>query len=486
MTAVIGTVLGGRYELTERIAAGGMGEVWKATDRVLGRPVAVKVIKPSLGEDDGFAHRFRAEARHAARLSHGNIAQVHDFGEDAQSAYLVMELVPGTSVADLASGRQLSLGQVVDLVGQAAAGLANAHESGIVHRDVKPANMLVTPRGVVKLTDFGIARALGEAKVTRTGEVMGTVQYLPPEAALGREVDAQADVYSLAVVTYELLAGRRPFHADSAVSLALQHVNDPPPPLPEQVPAPVRQVVMRGLAKDSRARPPGTEAFARELRDAAAGRAVSGPSPYLQGPHGGPPLVSAPQSVPMHGPPASAYGAAVPAYGHASPAYGTAVPTAHGWTPAPHGVQRPGPSRASTVIGRCWVGLCLLMLLTLLLPYGSYQGQHWNGFQLSGAEAVYLGHTVGSTDAIGWLLAVNLVGLGAFGLPHALGRPHIAWPILSVFGCLFGTLMWLAAMGVVSSSQHNSPLSIGVGAWFTGLLGTALLGVVIAAIVKRR
>ncbi|GAB3493981.1 protein kinase domain-containing protein [Flexivirga lutea] len=266
-----GDLMGGRYRLTSRIAAGGMGEVWQARDEILGRTVAIKLLKEGLTDEAGFTERFRNEARLSAGLAHGNIAQVYDYGEDGNLAYLVMEYVPGKPLSSILHERgPISAADTAGLIGQAAAALHAAHRSGLIHRDVKPANMLVTPDGVVKLTDFGIARAVGSAAMTRTGEVMGTAQYLAPEAAMGRETTALSDVYSLAVVTYEMLGGRRPFTADSAVALALAHVNEQPPPLPTEVPAPLRAVVHVALDKDPAARPDSAQEFGRALRQAVA------------------------------------------------------------------------------------------------------------------------------------------------------------------------------------------------------------------------
>lgn len=267
----IGETLGGRYELTDRIAAGGMGEVWKGKDQILGRTVAVKVLKDGLTDEVGFTDRFRNEARLSAALSHGNIAQVYDYGEDDGSAYLVMEFVAGKPLSKIiADNAPLSAADTVGLIAQAAQALYSAHRNDVVHRDVKPANMLVTEDGIVKVTDFGIARAIGSAAMTKTGEVMGTAQYLAPEAALGQEVTALADVYALGVVAYEMVAGRRPFESDSTVALALAHVNQPPPPMPTEVPAPVRAVIMATLEKDPTLRPDSAQEFARALRQAVA------------------------------------------------------------------------------------------------------------------------------------------------------------------------------------------------------------------------
>ncbi|GAB3581465.1 protein kinase domain-containing protein [Calidifontibacter terrae] len=269
MTAI--NRVGNRYELRSRIAGGGMGEVWNAHDEVLDRPVAVKMLHAGLSDDPGFLERFRGEARNAAKLAHGNIAQVHDYGEDDGAAYLVMELVEGEPLSAIIRRRApLTAVESIELLEQAVAALEAAHRKGIIHRDVKPANIVVTPEGVAKLTDFGIARALGSAGMTRAGEVLGTPQYLPPEAALGKEVGPQADVYSLAVVAFEMLSGSWPFHADTAVGLAMAHIQQPPPPLPGGVPAQISAVVHRGLAKDPSDRFATAAAFAEALGAALA------------------------------------------------------------------------------------------------------------------------------------------------------------------------------------------------------------------------
>jgi len=182
MNPIEGTILGGRYTLTGRIAVGGMGEVWAANDTVLDRTVAVKLLSPGLSQESDFVERFRAEARHAAALQHPNIATVYDYGEEDGTAYLVMELVPGQPLSQIIAERApLSAQETVAILIQAATALAAAHEGGVVHRDVKPANILVTPDGTVKLTDFGISRAVDSVPLTRTGEVLGTAQYLSPE-----------------------------------------------------------------------------------------------------------------------------------------------------------------------------------------------------------------------------------------------------------------------------------------------------------------
>ncbi|MEV4461221.1 serine/threonine-protein kinase, partial [Microbispora sp. NPDC049633] len=250
------TVLGGRYRLTSPIAAGGMGEVWRADDELLGREVAIKLLGRHVADDATFRDRFRSEARITAALTDPGIAQVFDYGETDGLAYLVMELVRGEPLsAILARNGALGPEVTLDVVQQAARGLYAAHRAGVIHRDVKPGNLLVTEDGQVKITDFGIARALEAAPLTATGLILGTAQYVSPEQASGTALTPASDVYSLGVVAYECLTGRPPFTAETPVALALRHLNDTPPPLPGTVPAPVAALVMAMLAKDPAARP---------------------------------------------------------------------------------------------------------------------------------------------------------------------------------------------------------------------------------------
>ncbi|MCA1712524.1 MAG: protein kinase [Actinobacteria bacterium] len=283
MTAPAGSVdgvLAGRYRLDERIAVGGMGEVWRGTDTVLGRLVAVKCLKPEYVDDPEFAERFRAEARHAAGLSHPGIASVYDYGEQRepdQAAWLVMELVDGEALSTLLHRQgAMTPDQALDVVGQAAMALEAAHTAGVVHRDVKPGNLLVRPDGVIKVTDFGIARATDAVPLTQTGTVVGTAYYLSPEQASGSPVTPASDVYSLGVVAYECLSGRRPFPGDNAVAVALAHLRDEPPPLPPHVPGPVRDLVLRALAKDPKQRPVHAGDFGRAAQALRADLAGEG------------------------------------------------------------------------------------------------------------------------------------------------------------------------------------------------------------------
>ena len=259
-----GLTFGGRYELQSRIAIGCMGEVWQATDLVIGRQVAIKILKDEYLGDPGFLERFRAEARHAALVNHEGIANVFDYGEEEGSAYLVMELVPGEALSTILEREHvLSTDKVLDIVAQTAGALQAAHAAGLVHRDIKPGNLLITPDGRVKITDFGIARIADQVPLTATGQVMGTVQYLSPEQASGHPASPTTDIYSLGIVAYECLAGRRPFTGESQVAIAMAQINETPPDLPVTVSEPVRNLVYACIAKNPADRPQTAAHLAR-------------------------------------------------------------------------------------------------------------------------------------------------------------------------------------------------------------------------------
>ncbi|MFY7070009.1 serine/threonine-protein kinase [Nocardiopsis changdeensis] len=251
-----GTVLSDRYRLEEQIGSGGMGTVWRATDTLLNRPVAVKLLHPSQMAEPTARQRFRTEGRITAGLSHPGIAQVFDYGEEDGRAYLIMELVVGEPLSQVLKERGgLTPDETLDFIGQAAQALAAAHARGVVHRDIKPGNLLVTGDGRLKLTDFGIARGDMSVTLTQTGMVMGTAQYISPEQASGRPATGSSDLYALGVVAYECLAGEPPFTGDSPVALALAHTRDEPPPLPDHVPADLDDLVFLLLCKDPEDRP---------------------------------------------------------------------------------------------------------------------------------------------------------------------------------------------------------------------------------------
>ncbi|GIG64283.1 serine/threonine-protein kinase [Phytomonospora endophytica] len=286
-----GTMLGGRYRLDSRIASGGMGDVWKATDSVLGRTVAVKILLPSLMEDPGFAERFRAEARVVATLSHHNIVRVYDYGESdldggGKAAYLVMEFIEGEALSKvLQTQGRLSPAQTMVLMAQAADALDEAHRAGIIHRDVKPGNLMVKPNGTVLLADFGIARSAQSTNLTMAGSVLGTAAYISPEQANGLPATPQSDQYSLGVVAYQCLQGRRPWDSDNPLELAMRHARDTPPPLPPDTPPAVLSVIQRAMSKDPGQRFPTALDFANAAR-AAAGDQATSPVPVSPGTSG--------------------------------------------------------------------------------------------------------------------------------------------------------------------------------------------------------
>ncbi|MEY2676333.1 MAG: hypothetical protein RL510_353 [Actinomycetota bacterium] len=250
MKPEVDKLYGGRYRLIRRIAIGGMGEVWDAKDEVILRNVAIKILKPEYMGDPGFLERFRTEARHAAKVNHEGIADVYDYGEESGNAFLVMELVPGESLATiLEREKSLAPNRVLEIIAQTARALHEAHSAGLVHRDIKPGNLLITPNGEVKITDFGIARVADQVSLTATGQVMGTVQYLAPEQATGKPATPATDVYSLGVVAYEAISGKRPFTGETQMAIALAQINEPPPPLDESIDQSVRELILDCLQK---------------------------------------------------------------------------------------------------------------------------------------------------------------------------------------------------------------------------------------------
>ncbi len=271
-----GHLLRERYELTDRIAVGGMGEVWRARDLLLGRTVAAKVLREDLLGDAASLARLRAEARNASGVVHPNVAVLLDYGEQDGGGFLVMEYVPGEPLSEvLERERTLSPERLLLVLAQCADGLHAAHQAGVVHRDVKPSNILVMADGTAKLTDFGISLGTGQPALTAAGMVMGTAQYLPPELAMGRPARPAGDVYALGVIAYEALAGRRPFSGNNQVDIAMAHVTTPLPALPDDVPPPVRELVTAMLAKDPAERPATAAAVARWMRELVDDSALS-------------------------------------------------------------------------------------------------------------------------------------------------------------------------------------------------------------------
>jgi len=292
-----GLIFNDRYRLDHRIAAGGVGQVWQATDLLLERPVAVKVLRPEYSDHPETLERFRKEAKNAGALSNPHVAQVYDYGPDGpdESPYLVMEYVDGPSLADLLAVDPLEPVRALDIIAQAADGISAAHRAGLVHRDVKPGNILISKAGLVKVTDFGIAYAAGQAPVTGPGLVMGTTQYIAPERIAGDPGSAASDVYALGIVLHECLTGVPP-HDGTPADVMAAHLYLPLPPLPAGVPPELDDLVRRLTVKDPAKRVSDASqlsSLAAGLRDAlsgdtpaAAARAasLSGPGAGMPGP----------------------------------------------------------------------------------------------------------------------------------------------------------------------------------------------------------
>lgn len=266
---MVGKVLGNRYRLLELIGEGGMAQVYKAEDSILCRTVAIKILRSQYAGDAEFVERFRREARAAASLSHPNIVNIYDVGQENGTDYIVMEYLPGCTLKQVIKDEApLPVERALDITRQIAEGLNHAHQRNIIHRDIKPHNILITPDGQIKVTDFGIARAISAGTLTQTGEVVGSVQYSSPEQAKGEAAGPQSDLYSLGCVLYELLTGTVPFKGDTLVSIALQHLQDEVVPIRQirpDLPASVEAIVKKAMAKDLAKRYPSAMALLKDI-----------------------------------------------------------------------------------------------------------------------------------------------------------------------------------------------------------------------------
>jgi tRNA A-37 threonylcarbamoyl transferase component Bud32 len=466
-----GITLAGRYQLEGRIAAGAVGEVWRATDLVLSRPVAVKRLRDGYAGQPEAMERFRAEARHAGALSHPGIAQVYDYGEAEPPSppFLVMEFVAGPSLAGLLDGGPLDPADAMDVLAQVAAGLAAAHAAGLVHRDIKPANLLVAGDGHVKITDFGIAHAAGSAQLTRTGTMVGTPSYLAPERAAGASATAASDLYSLGVVAYECLAGQPPFQGTPMeVVAACQRA--PLPPLPAAVPAEVAALVMELTAKDPAARPASASQVATRaarlrdaLRDGRAATLADRPAPVAQSPVAQPAAGAVlPPAGPLPaGPAATATIAAWPplddpaAGWPPAPAAAWAPDPAAAWPPEPgqDGPWPPGPRRG-------WPrwGLPLAAALAVLVAASGWLVLSSIGNTPAAAPQPTATHpaTAASTPAVR-TVDVNATALA--GLPVRVVRQRLAQ--LGLRPHLAGELSFRQPPGTVLSVQPSGPVTVG-------------------------
>jgi serine/threonine protein kinase len=275
---LIGKILGGRYEIKEKLGSGGMAVVYKARCTWLDRIVTVKVLRDELVNDEEFVRRFRQEAQAVARLSHPNIVSVYDVGQEDGTYYIVMEYIDGQTLKEMIKEKgKLSPEKAIDLTSQICSALEHAHENNIIHRDIKPHNILMTSRGKVKVADFGIARAAAETTVTHPGKIMGSVHYLSPEQARGEVVGISSDLYSAGAVLYEMLTGRVPFEGESPISVALKHLQDPiirPRELDPTIPEPVEQVILRALNKDPKKRFSSAREMLKALKAAGRGETI--------------------------------------------------------------------------------------------------------------------------------------------------------------------------------------------------------------------
>ena len=363
--------LGGRYRLNVRIGAGGMGEVWRGTDEVLGRTVAVKAMLPGVATDPGFAQRFLSEATAMARVNHPGVASIHDYGSDAGVTYLVMEFVDGESLAGLL-GRVGRLGpaDAMRVIAQAAEGLQAVHAAGLVHRDIKPANLLIRRDGQVVVTDFGISRHEDASRVTASGAILGTPSYLSPEQVLGHPVGPLTDVYALGLTAYECLAGQKPFQAENPYAVAILRVQQAPRSIGVALAPAVLAVVEGALAVDPGQRWPSATALADAARRAAADVVASRNTP-LPVAHAAPPQA-----------PSASFGGP-PSWGSGS------FPPSAGGPPSPgSGTPQPSDAGASRTRGR--VPIVAAFLVVLLIGTGiaiwgvTRGGDHGDGAGASG------------------------------------------------------------------------------------------------------
>ena len=271
----------GRYEILERIAAGGQGTVYRARDTVLDRVVAVKIINQPVTDDPEYLEALQREARLAASLDHPNVTRVHDFQVEGDTAYIVMEYVPDSLDKHVQAGQPLPYQRAVEIAIQVCRGLAHAHENGVVHRDIKPQNILLTEDGTAKVTDFGIARALVSSTQSRGTRTMGTPWYMALEQWSGSRVDGKADLYSLGILLYEMLTGSLPFQGEAIEAIYVQHRESPVPRLPQslRIPRAVEEVVRRAMEKSPEGRFPDGNAMATALESTLTGAVAVGPQP---------------------------------------------------------------------------------------------------------------------------------------------------------------------------------------------------------------
>jgi serine/threonine-protein kinase len=510
-----GALLADRYRLDERVGGGGMGEVWRATDQVLHRTVAVKVMRPELLEEPGFADRFLIEARTMATIRHRGVVGVHDYRGDASGALLVMEYVAGESLSKLLQrfGR-LDPARTMHLIAQAAEALQAAHDRGVVHRDIKPGNLLVTADDLLVLTDFGIARSTASTPLTATGAVIGTPSYLAPEQVLGKPATARSDLYALGVVAYECLAGRRPFDGENPFEIAMKRLREAPPPLAVDAPPAVRAVVERALAADPEQRWPSATDLATAARRAAAADPTA-PDPTAPGPtalnqsaapdptaldQSGPgPVAFAPARVAVPGPPPVLPPTMLepPSPAPASPPSPVPAAPAAPPTPAPPPPAHPGWPAAPPLPGTVFVAnLLLLAAAASLFIYcvGSASVMDIVEVETRRALGDQNEDLLGLVMLLGWavigvlLLIALLLGLLAWRNSRR-SRGARAWTI--VLG--FFVLCCCAPLGVLSSAggdatadqtEYQLRLAAAMPAWYEPVTNATGLVAALALLVS--
>ena len=371
-------LIGPDYTLKWIIGHGGMSTVWLADDVNNGnREVAIKVLRPEFSDNSEFLSRFRNEALAAEKIDSDNVVQTYDYREITDAAdhtfcFIVMEYVPGESLADrLVRDGVVPEEDALDIFEQVAHGLSVIHSLGMVHRDIKPGNILITDSGHVKITDFGIAKAAAAVPLTRTGMVVGTAQYVSPEQAQGQKVSPASDVYSLGVVGYEMLAGRRPFNGDSSVSVAIAHINQAPPQLPQTVTGPARELIGIALRKDPQRRFSDGQELERAVSAVRLGQRP--PQPRFAA------AATAVHSPPPASPPATKLGEAVNVQRH--------VPQQTAHSARPPQTRRPQDQGASSKSGRSNGGVIALVVIVLIVVSALLIWMLYNSGILSGGSA---------------------------------------------------------------------------------------------------